>query len=265
MAHRIRAFLVHLCLSALIIGGLLAVVMLLWYPAPLLQYEGALTPVSMVVLVDVIIGPLLTFIVFRPGKRGLVFDLLAIFVLQMAAFGYGAHVLWSQRPLALAFAGDGIYVVGAGELGGRTWPEQLERQRPAFGPMLVYAQPTGSIEHTMAVMEGTAADIQALPQQYRPLADNLAKVAARSADLRSLAQRYQSVKQALKEIPPALLESALAVPIHGRKQSGTVFIDRQSGVISGHHALDLGAVMYLETRRLLQQQADGADGSSTSP
>ncbi len=66
---------IHLSISILIglvVGALLFGV---WYPPPFFHAAGADMLVLLLVGVDVVLGPLLTLIVFKSGKRGLKFDL----------------------------------------------------------------------------------------------------------------------------------------------------------------------------------------------
>jgi hypothetical protein len=45
-------------------------------------------------------GPLLTLIVFKPGKKSLKFDLSVIAMFQIAALAYGSYTIYQERPLS---------------------------------------------------------------------------------------------------------------------------------------------------------------------
>ena len=49
--------------------------------------------------IDLILGPLLTLIVFKAEKPGLKFDLTAIGTLQAACLAAGLYIVYSERPL----------------------------------------------------------------------------------------------------------------------------------------------------------------------
>ncbi|WP_313056119.1 hypothetical protein [Pseudomonas lopnurensis] len=92
MPARIKAFLMHLAVSAVI--ALLAVLLVfhIWYPAPLHEALGVTHIFLLLLLADVILGPLLTLVVFKIGKKTLIMDLAVIACLQLAALAYG---LWT--------------------------------------------------------------------------------------------------------------------------------------------------------------------------
>src|SRR6185295_19523130 len=88
----------HLLISAVIASMVLAVMMLLWYPRPFFEAAGGKMLLLLMIGVDVIVGPLLTFIVFDPRKKQLKVDLAIIAVLQVAALAYGGWVMFEARP-----------------------------------------------------------------------------------------------------------------------------------------------------------------------
>src|SRR5215218_9788376 len=97
---------VHLVISAIIAVLVFATMLLLWYPRPYFTVAGGFTLMLLLIGVDVVIGPLLTLVVFDPRKKSLKFDLAVIVVLQLAALIYGVWIMFSARPVFVAFAGD---------------------------------------------------------------------------------------------------------------------------------------------------------------
>ena len=69
MSARIKAFLIHgmisICVSLLVVG----LIFLVWYPAPLAKASGVTHIFLMILAIDVIIGPLLTLIIYKKGKK----------------------------------------------------------------------------------------------------------------------------------------------------------------------------------------------------
>ncbi len=103
---RLRAFLVHLSLSAAIVGCSFAIVFFVWYPQPYFEVVGAWYLIRILFIVDVVLGPLLTFIVFKAGKPGLRFDLTVIALVQVAALAMGppssirnVPITWCSRSI----------------------------------------------------------------------------------------------------------------------------------------------------------------------
>ena len=95
---RYRASLLHLGLSGAVVAAVLALVFLVWYPDWSFSVAGAVTPVMILVGVDLVLGPLLTLIVYKEGKPGLKFDLAFIAAVQLLALSYGSYTLHGARP-----------------------------------------------------------------------------------------------------------------------------------------------------------------------
>ena len=106
---RTKVVSIHVVLSAAILGGLLLVMALFWYPKGLFSVAGGWQGLKILAPIDLVLGPLLTLFFYRPGKKGVLRDLAMIGVVQIAALSYGMHAVHSQRPVALVFA-EGAFV-----------------------------------------------------------------------------------------------------------------------------------------------------------
>ncbi|MEZ5491402.1 MAG: hypothetical protein R3F50_13935 [Gammaproteobacteria bacterium] len=113
--NRWEAFTLHFAVSIAVFTGLLGIIMMLWYPGVLFNIDGGWSGLKLVMGVDVILGPLLTLIVFRAGKPGLKFDLGCIAALQIACMAAGVWIVYQSRPIALVFAYDTFYSLAANE------------------------------------------------------------------------------------------------------------------------------------------------------
>src|SRR3954447_14440724 len=130
---------IHLLASAIIAAIVFSTMRLLWYPAPYFSAAGGAILLLLLVAVDVFIGPLLTLIVFDPRKKNLKLDLSIIVALQVAALMYGGYVMFSARPVFVAFAGDRFELVAANEISRSDLDKAALEQRslPLAGPKLV--------------------------------------------------------------------------------------------------------------------------------
>ena len=171
--NRQRAALLHLALSALVAAAAFAVIYFLWFPGELFAAAGGLKLFFLIVGVDVTLGPLLTFVVFVPGKRGLKFDLVTIAALQLAGLAYGVHVLAEARPVFIVFVKDRFELARANYIA----PEDLEKARakgfgelPWTGPRIVGSElPTDPDEQFRIMTSGMAGiDLQGFPQYFVP-------------------------------------------------------------------------------------------------
>ena len=100
---RVRTFLIHLLSSVCIAAISLYIIFMVWHPAPLATAVGVTHIFIMMLAIDVVLGPLLTLIVAKKGKKSLKFDLGVIIVLQLAAFIYGIYNIAISRPVYIAF------------------------------------------------------------------------------------------------------------------------------------------------------------------
>lgn len=135
---KFRASGLHFLISIFVGLALLALCWFVWYPAPLLMAIGGHEIFLLVVGIDVVLGPLLTLVVFKSGKRGMKFDLAVIALLQLGAMAYGVSTLLEGRPVYVAALalGDKFEVVQASEL----TDEQLAQDKkglPWWGPRWV--------------------------------------------------------------------------------------------------------------------------------
>ena len=110
---KLRASGLHFAISLFVGLMLLGLSWFIWYPAPMLMAIGGHEIFLLVVGIDVVLGPLLTLVVFKSGKPSLKFDLAVIALLQIAAMIYGVNTLLEARPAYVAALEDSFQVVQA--------------------------------------------------------------------------------------------------------------------------------------------------------
>jgi hypothetical protein len=118
MKFRLQAFGTHLLCSALALTLVLGSLYLGWYHWPGWHLTEAVHVVTVMVGVDVVIGPLVTLIIAnaRKSRRELARDIAIIVAVQFSALGYGATTLWHGRPLYYAFSVNCLQVVQASDI-----------------------------------------------------------------------------------------------------------------------------------------------------
>ena len=111
LKEKVIAFLIHLSISATVVGIVFAVIFYLWYPKPYYEASAAWEVIRILIAVDVVLGPLLTLILFKRGKPSLVMDLSIIAAIQIAALVYGTSVIYSERPYYVVLSADRFEMV----------------------------------------------------------------------------------------------------------------------------------------------------------
>ena len=105
IVQKLKALATHLSISAVLVAVAVFLMLTRWFPQPLFETDGGGVGLKLIVLVDLVLGPLLTFVVFNPRKsrRDLVMDLGLIAAVQLAAFGWGIHNIHQVRVQTLAY------------------------------------------------------------------------------------------------------------------------------------------------------------------
>lgn len=101
--NRYQAFTFHMAISLIIFFALLICITQYWYPGILFDTGNGWKAIGIIIGVDLILGPLLTLIIFNPKKKSIKFDLSVIALVQTAALVYGSWTIHQSRPIALAF------------------------------------------------------------------------------------------------------------------------------------------------------------------
>jgi hypothetical protein len=197
LRERLRAAGWHLFLSIAVALMAAALVFLLWYPAAYRGLSGGRELFLLVVMVDVVLGPLLTFAVFDRTKGWLHLrrDLMVIIALQLAALAFGLHTVYVARPVALVFEKDRFRVISAGEVYRPELPKALDALQtlPLNGPWSLGLRETQQGQERnealfMSVMHGV--DTSQRPIFWVPYAQTQAQAAARARPIAELLKRY---------------------------------------------------------------------------
>lgn len=234
MQFRYRAFLYHLSLSAVAASIALLLVFIFWYPYPLAEAVGATNIFLILLGVDVVLGPLLTLLVAKEGKKSLKFDLGVIVIIQLAAFIYGMSVMAAGRPVWIVFTKDRFDLVQAHEIEKNNIgaADKKFQQESWFGPQWAAARlPQNPEQRNNLIFEpmAGAADISYRPDLYVDYNSEIETIKRRAFNLSEL-NKYNDVadvEKVLKKWP----EADAYLPLMSRKQELTVLIDKQRGKV----------------------------------
>lgn len=162
----------HLLICVFIAIAVTAVMLLVWYPQPYFDALGGKRLLIILLSVDVVLGPLITLIIYNEKKKRLKFDLMVIAFLQLAALFYGASVLFQARPVFLVFTVDRFEVVTAIELSDIASIKGVKQEYQTLsltGPKTVTAKKPTDPEEQQRILSSAldgGPDLQAMPQHY---------------------------------------------------------------------------------------------------
>lgn len=232
--NRWKAGLVHLAISLAVAAAVYVAVRFLWYPGPLFELAGGLELLVIVISVDVTLGPLVTLIVFKPGKWGLEFDLWFIGTVQILALAYGVYSIAESRPVFITFVKDRFELVRAGELDDADLAEGTPgfNHLPWFGYRLAGAQlprdAREQMKHLDLAIMGSK-DIHLFPRLYVPYAQ-VGPQAARAGQPLERLRKYNPDR--LPEVDALMADRDLAfLPMRAGKHDMTVVVRRPGGEV----------------------------------
>jgi len=130
---RWAAFGVHLLISLLVLACLLFFIFFVWFPYDFI-FAGGIEGLKIIMGVDLVLGPLLTLIVYVPGKKGLKFDLTMIGITQIGCLMAGLWVVHNERPVVQSLADDGVYISAASVF---IDPAAVAKELPGDNPKFV--------------------------------------------------------------------------------------------------------------------------------
>jgi len=245
---RLRAASIHLALSALVAAMAGLLVFALWYPYPYSEISGGRELFLLVVAVDIVLGPMVTFAVYNLAKsrNELRRDLAVVVLLQLAGLGYGLWTVHLARPVHMVFEYDRFRVVHQVEI-----PLELVDQvpvgielAPLGGPTLLTLRPLRSAQErtelTLAALQGV--HLSARPHLWRRYEAGRTEVLAAAHPAPQLKSRFP---QRAAEIDAVLRQSGREattvayLPLVARKaEAWTVLLDATSAEVIGYMQLD---------------------------
>ena len=186
-----------------------------------------------------LLGPLLTLVVFKPGKKSLKFDLVVIAALQLAALLYGAHTVFIGRPAFVVFVKDRFEIARPTELDQASLDTALRNQNAAARESLLMPQWIGTVESVnperrneilMNAVSG-GPDWQHLPELYVPLAQVQADIIARAKPLNDLKAFNPTAQAALDAITKKFGPETRWHPLKAPSSDMTVLIHPKTGAV----------------------------------
>jgi hypothetical protein len=236
-ATKRRAFVTHLAISASVVAVVCLMIFLVWYPAPYFAAKGAWNVLRILIGVDLVLGPALTLILFKPGKPGLLLDLSMIALIQLLALCYGTTVIYQERPYYVVFAIDRFEILTRRDVETAAVKGTAFERKPAIGPMLVVASLPVDQDEFQRLLEETIfegkPDVERRPEYWSPYVSRRAEVLARAGRLDELAARSPEAAEKIRRLERSLrrrLEELAYVPVVNGAAAATFVIDSESAL-----------------------------------
>lgn len=245
MKFRLKAFGLHLGSSAAVLTLVLAGLYLGWYRWPGWYLTDVTRVVLVMVCVDVVLGPTLTFIIAnqKKSRRELTRDISIIVAVQLCALTYGSLQLWNGRPLYYAFSENILQLVQAYDID--TNEAKLGReQNPDLAPhwyslpRWVWAPLPQNAEEAKKIVTSTITggdDVISMPRYFKPWKEGLTALRGQLKKVDDVAYFAKSQKKILKDkMRGAGIADDLAdvMPLTGRGHPLLAVIDPTSLAIT---------------------------------
>ena len=233
---RWQAARIHLGMSLTIALFVIAAMYFLWYPSPYFKAMGGGGLLMLVIGVDVVIGPLITLIIFNTGKKSLKFDLTCIAVVQIVALAYGVSTMFQARPVYTVFNKDRFDVIIAADVNSTERAKVTDpayKSLPFTGPQTVSMDmPSDAKEMQRMLVSGI--DVRAFSQYYATFDSKAKEAAAASKPFAEWQKAHSATAEKLKSFltAKAIDETKVGfLPLYTRNEDMTVVLDRDTGKI----------------------------------
>lgn len=232
LIQRLRAAVLHFCVC-LLIAFCITIPLVFWlYPAPFFQASGGMNLLSIILAIDVVIGPVLTFLVFNREKKSLRMDLWIIAGLQIAALVYGLYVTAMSRPVFMTYVVDRYEMVSAADVDDVEFQKAPNNLRkPQWGhPEIAYAEQPVDQEERSTIMFSAmnGVDLNRLFRYYKDAVLAKPKIVERAKAVTEL-NSYNDPIAVRKIISPYLNRNLAYVPVQGKRRDLTALVDAKTG------------------------------------
>lgn len=243
---KLFAFCLHFLATALLGAIAAALIFLVWFPHPFATMVGGTELFKLVVGCDLILGPLITLVIYNPSKtrRHLVMDYSVVGAVQIAALVYGVYIVAGTRPVTVAFNRDRLEVVTARdvddvELAAARQPQY--RHLSLTGPRYVSIQVPPEDEQDALFQSLSGNEEHQRPRFYAPYEAALEQIRKHARGVEALERKFpayaRDLQAAVREAGVAP-QAALWLPVHHRKGFWTAIIDPADGRPLAYAAVD---------------------------
>lgn len=240
--NRYQAFGYHFLISLLIVSSFTYLIFFHWYPEPYFSADGGWSVFRMVIIVDLMIGPMLTLIIYKPGKKGLKFDLSAIAIAQISALLYGGSVLYLEKPAYLTFAVDRFVIVSADDIDSSKFPDKTLLEETSESPRLVFAlMPEDRDERDKLISEVMTGkpDLEFRPEYYHSFKKYLSVVLYNKTDTEQLKKQSPEHAEKIDQfINDNCKDGCSFFPLVGKKSEVLLAISSKDGHVIGGIDID---------------------------
>ncbi|PCI06305.1 MAG: hypothetical protein COB77_06980 [Gammaproteobacteria bacterium] len=171
---------IHLCISVFIFIGILYLILVEWYPGVFFEAEGGWSGVKLMAVVHLVLGPILTLIIFNhtKTKKEIFLDLSLIAVVQISALIWGGLQVYSERPVAMVMWEGTFYTVTEDYYSQQNLNLKNIASFSDEKPLIIYAETDNSVVQLKEIIRLTDLKIPPFAQVhlYQSVKENFNKM-----------------------------------------------------------------------------------------
>ncbi len=237
--NKFKASLIHLVLSFALVSLIIASTIYFWYPSDFLGITNYKNIALLIVSIDLVLGPLLTFVVFAPNKKGLKFDFAVIAAIQLSALAYGVHALYETHPLFITYNDKGFNLVQVNEVNPSDAKNTQFQISKLSSPKLAFAKMPDDPDKQTEIMLGVdlkgEPDIDKRAEYFEPVENHLNTILNDSLDTVKLFDKQNltaSTKAFLDKYGKNKGQYAY-LPLKGTSGDAIIVLDKQTAKMVG--------------------------------
>ena len=241
--HKIRtryaASGLHFFFSLGVFSLLVGILLWFWYPNPYFSASGGWQGLRLVAAVDLVLGPLITLVIFNPQKsrRELGIDIGVVVLIQMTALVWGIKAVYEQRPVAVVFLDTSFYTVPAAAITAQGIGLDVLDEFGAERPVFVFARRPESGAEQERFQQ--AVEVDSIPPHeqvwlYQPLDEHFAQVRRSSLDVDEIMDINPEMKAEIEQVlakAQAQLSDLVFLALTSRYRNIVLIFDEQGDLV----------------------------------
>lgn len=227
---RVKVALRNLVISQLIIILFLIFAYFTWFPYSFSTLGGFTKTALMLIFVDLILGPLLVFIVFKEGKKYLNFDINVLLGIQIIAFVFGAYSLFLKHPAYAVFTGDRFTLTNVSEIyPHQSWHKNVSRLFLSSPTLVIAKLPENEQQKSNLILDivlNQQPDIDKRPQYYEPFKTHVNSIFSKALQTNNIFSNdsaKQKLQQFMKQQKGKIADYAF-FPLRGNDKRDVIWV-----------------------------------------
>ena len=246
LPNKLKASVIHFSLSFIVFVFLFFIITQIWYPGPYFESDGGWQGIQLVIAIDLILGPLMTFLIFNPNKkrREIISDLSIVALIQISVLSWGVYTIYDQRPFAISFYKMAFYVITHDQIAVQNTNEKLLYQLSEEKPPILFSRPPRTSEEYDAYVRqinNYPISDWAVDSLFESTSNNLEELNNISINTINRFNNDTEIGKELQQKMDSITKthaSFTVVPFVGRYNEALLFIDGGTGKLIDYIVLE---------------------------